>query len=175
MPYEDSIQHLLVLFLEYKRARSQSERSRLDAEIMQLFDTLGASLSPEMLTVRGDFERMRNAPTPESGLSRQARSEARRFSNGRIARIERTPDAPVLTKGAKEMLRIPLLEVYELFQYRDEEEADRSFARIAESLREEPHSRREGRGRERTSIAVIRAYAKNFCNIPPLCSERDHE
>jgi hypothetical protein len=32
---------------------------------MQLFDTLGASLSPEMIAVRGDFERMRSAPTRE--------------------------------------------------------------------------------------------------------------
>ena len=79
MPYEDSIQHLLVLFLEYKLARSPRERSRLEAEILQLFDTLGASLTPQMLSVRGEFERMRAVPDRPDSNERQLRRAATRF------------------------------------------------------------------------------------------------
>lgn len=72
-------------------------------------------------------------------------------------------------------LRIPIVELFEAAEYRDGEQADRSIARIVGSLREEPHSLIEGYGPLRTSIAVIRAFAINFCNIPPFCSGKEYE
>jgi hypothetical protein len=100
---------------------------------------------------------------------------ANRFSRDRISKIQDVLGAPALTAGAKDMLRIPIIELYETAEYRNEDETDRSLALISNSLREEPHSPREGSGPLRTSIAVIRAYAKNFCNIPPFCTGRHHE
>lgn len=175
MPYEDSIQHLLVLFLQYKAARSPKERSRLELEILQLLDTLGASLSPEMLTVREDFERMRTISTPRPSAKKELRAEANDFFKKRIERFEFAPNGPALTWAAKEMLRVPIIEAYETYGYRNAEEADRSVSRIVNSMREEPNSSREGYGPLRNSLSVIRAYAENFCNIPPFCSGKRHE
>jgi hypothetical protein len=174
MPYEDSIQHLFYLFLQYKQARSQREKAKLDAEILQLFDTLGASITPAMVSVRDEFERMRTVPAPQSP-KRRLKSEAKIFVRDRLQTIELEPNAPALTQGAKEMLRIPITELFENEAYRNGEEVDKSLSRIVGSLREEPHSRSEGYGPLRTSIAVIRAYAKNFCNIPPFCSGKEYE
>ena len=174
MPFEDLIQHLLHLFLQYKQARSQREKARLDAEILQVFDTLGASITPAMVSVRDEFERMRTVPAPQSP-SRRLKSEAKIFVRKRLETIELQPNAPALTQGAKEMLRIPIAELFENEAYRNGEQIDESLSRIVGSLREEPHSRSEGYGPLRTSIAVIRAYAKNFCNIPPFCSGREYE
>lgn len=175
MAYEDSIQHLLILFLEYKLARSPRERSRLETEILQLFDTLGASLTPEMLNVRGEFERMRSISVPEDAAQKQIRSAANRFARNRIAVFDKALNVVELSWGAREILRVPMIEAYESAEFHNSEQADRSLRLVAESLREEPHSRSEGYGRLRTSIAVIRAYAKNFCNIPPFCSGRSDE
>jgi hypothetical protein len=175
MPYEDSIQHLLVLFLEYKLARSPRERSRLEAEILQLFDTLGASLTPQMLSVRGEFERMRAIPDRPDSNERQLRRAATRFYKDRLSRFQSIPDIPDLSWGAKELLRIPIIEAFESAEFHNAAATDQSLRIVAESLREEPHSQSEGHGSLRTSIAVIRAYARNFCNIPPFCSGRNHE
>lgn len=170
MPYEDSIQHLLSLFLQYKQTRSQREKTRLEMEILQLFDTLGASLGHEMLTVRGEFERIREASTQAASPEKELSKAAHRFARERISRVVKTPGAVELSWGARELLRVPLIETYESAGYRDTERADESLRLVAESLREQPSTPSEGQGRKRTSIAVIRAFANNFCNIPPFCS-----
>lgn len=176
MPYEDSIQQLLELFLEYRRARSPRVRLRLEEEILQIFDTLGASLPPRLLSVRGEFERMREKSVIEEvPPEKELRRASHRFAGKRIALIAGAPDAVELSWGARELLRVPLIETYESAEFRDAELADYSLQLVAESLREEPRTPSEGHGRLRTSIAVIRAYAKNFCNIPPFCSGRQYE
>ena len=155
-------------------SRSLFYSRSIDAEILQLFDTLGASITPAMVSMRDEFERIRTIPAPQSP-SRRLKSEAKVFVRKRLETIELEPDAPALTQGAKEMLRIPITELFESEAYRNGEEVDRSLSRIVASLREEPHSRSEGYGPLRTSIAVIRAYARNFCNIPPFCSGKEYE
>jgi hypothetical protein len=170
MPYEDSIQDLLHLFLEYKRVRSPKVRSRLEAEILQLFDTLGATLAPELLSVRGEFERIREESDMIVSPEKELKRAPHRFAGKRIASIAKAPDAVELSWGAREMLRVPLIETYESAEFRDAELADRSLRLVAESLREKPRTPSEGHGQLRTSIAVIRAYAESFCKIPPFCS-----
>jgi len=175
MPYEDSIQQLLHLFLEYKRARSPRVRLRLEEEIFQLFDTLGASLAPELLSVRGEFERMREKSDLEVSPEKELRRASHRFAGKRIALIAGAPDAVELSWGARELLRVPLIETYESAEFRDAELADHSLQILSESLREKPRTPSEGHGHFRTSIAVVRAFAKNFCNIPPFCSWKQYE
>jgi hypothetical protein len=175
MPDEDSIQHLLYLFLEYKRARSPKVRSRLEAEILQLFDTLGATLAPGLLSFRGEFERIREESELIVSPEKELKRESHRFAGKRIASIAKAPNAVELSWGAREMLRVPFIETYESSEFRDAELADQSLRLVAESLRENPRSPSEGHGQLRTSVEVIRAYAKNFCNIPPFCSGKQYE
>jgi hypothetical protein len=175
MPYEDSLQQLLELFLEYKRARSPRVRLKLEEEILQLFDTLGASLPPKLLSVRGEFEEMREKPDLEVSPEKELRRASHRFAGKRIALIAGTPGAVELSWGARELLRVPLIETYESAEFRDADLADHSLQLVAESLQEKPRTPSEGHGQLRTSVAVIRAFAKNFCNIPPFCSGKQYE
>lgn len=175
MPFEDHIQQLLVLFLQYKSARSQSERTRLEEEILQLFDALGASLSATLQDVREEFERIREVPDVVADPAKELRRASHSFARRRIARIAKGPGAVELSWGARELLRVPLIETYESAEFRNAELADRSLHLLEESLRENPRTPSEGNGQIRTSIAVIRAFAKNFCNIPPFCSGRQYE
>ena len=96
-----------------------------------------------------------------------------------VAQPSIAPQLLPITSGVGSYLSSSYLTALSLLQrYWSEtmpEVTDQSLHLVAESLREEPHSRSEGHGRVRTSIAVIRAYAKNFCNIPPFCSGRSHE
>ena len=174
MPPDGSIEELLILFLRYKDVRIPAERVRLEQQILRLFDVLGASLSPAVRDVRQEFDTMRGA---EFGASseRQPRSLAKQFSMNRIARFRKLPDSVKLTPGAQALLRIPIEEAFELAEFRSAQDADSSLRLVAQSLREQPRSPSEGHGRVRTSIAVIRAYAKNFCNIPPFCTGDDNE
>ena len=118
---------------------------------------------------------MRTVQDRPDSSERQLRRDATRFSKDRLLRFQRIPNIPDLSWGAKELLRIPIIEAFESAEFHNAETTDESLRLVAESLREEPHSRSEGHGRLRTSIAVIRAYAENFCNIPPFCSGRNHE
>jgi len=77
----------------------------------------------------------------------------------------------LLTSGARLMLVIPLAEALERPGVAMEEAAQDSLFLLADRLREEAVDRRDrDLGRMRSSFSVIRAYWREFCNIPPFCS-----
>jgi len=75
-----------------------------------------------------------------------------------------------LTPGARQMLLIPVVEAYERGDSPDLETVDRSINTIFSTLREESPRLPGEQGR---AISVIRAFWRNFCNIPPFCSGND--
>jgi hypothetical protein len=90
-----------------------------------------------------------------------------------------------LTNGAEQMLIIPIIETYEFTRSYDRNQVESSLQVIlnaAHEVRDILTSRdgpevRDDRplddGREsRSSIAIIEAFARTFCGIPPFCGRR---
>jgi hypothetical protein len=84
-----------------------------------------------------------------------------------------------LTAGARDMLLIPIAETRALEGFPPDVRFPRgseveSIERIMRSMVEDPsaNDRREQRN-VRSSLSVIRAFWKNFCNIPPFCDGRE--
>jgi hypothetical protein len=133
-------------------------RRILPTEILSVLDT--AALIPP---------RRRRPPTLSNGLD-----ATKKQINQRLKDAERGSGIQ-LTKGARDMLRIPLAEVAGLGGELDYYKVESSLTVLLSAMAEEtPESEAEGNGRIRSSLAVIRSFAKNFCNIPPFCaSKRD--
>lgn len=172
---KSAIARLLELFLVFARARSDNERARLETQILALFEQLGATSEAPIQEARARFEELRSVAYESAprGFARAAdewESNARQLVNARIRSYEM--DGPHLTRGAREMLRIPVIEVAGLNQEFDEAQVSESLDRVLASMREPPRSRAEGEGRSRTSVAVIRAFSKNYCSIPPFCAPK---
>jgi hypothetical protein len=168
-----TISLLLRMFTAYTRARTAEERSQLERVILELFASLGTTDDQSLVDVRNTFEGLRTQkeiPLPDRTLER----EAREFTAAQISAFERPPAGVTLSGPAREMLKIPLSEAVRISHEFNRDEAAYSIARIYESLRRNPTSEIEGHGGRRTSIAVIRAYAQNFCNIPPFCSGKSN-
>lgn len=79
-----------------------------------------------------------------------------------------------LTAGARDMLLIPLVEARSFAPVTSWTEAE-SLERILRSMAEDPsdYDRDGEQGKVRSSLSVIRAFWKNFCNIPPFCDGRE--
>ncbi len=169
-----SIATLLSLFLAFTRARSTQERAELERQILLAFDRLGATEDRSVLEVRRTFESLRTAAGTEI-RARTLAISARKFTNDRIRRFEETPSSPRLSRGAREILRIPLIEAAERTELFNEEQAAESLDRVLDSVRDPPVSNLEGDNGVRTSTAVIRAIHKNFCSIPPFCNGDSNE
>jgi hypothetical protein len=168
--FNATISTLLRRFLAYTRARSTEERARLEREILALFDLLGAADDRAVLEVRAEFDALRAEGSVDSYRIRKVADDARDFATYRIRIFENVPGNPSLTGPARNMLRIPLSEAADRSGHFNEEQAEISISRILDSIRKVPSSEIEGDKKRRTSIAVIRAFAENFCNIPPFCS-----
>jgi hypothetical protein len=166
---EATISSLFRYFLAYTRTRSSGERASLESQILGLFESLGATEHISIREARATFEGIR-AEIESRKRPKAIADDARDFATYRIRIFENIPSNPKLSGAAREMLRIPLSEATSRVGQFDQEQADESLSRILDSMRESPTSEIEGDGRLRTSIAVIRAFAKNFCNIPPFCS-----
>lgn len=82
----------------------------------------------------------------------------------------------ILTPEAKQMILIPIHEAFWRGGYDHQELRDvafRSIKKIVSTMVEEPSSRDKDDGGLRTSTSVIRSFWKNFCNIPPFCSDKE--
>jgi hypothetical protein len=167
---EAAISALFALFLAYTKARSSRGREELERQILALFESLGAMEHHALIEARATFEGMRSPLVSGGKRARNIADNARDFVTYRIRIFENTPSNPKLSGAAREMLRIPLSEVTSRLGQFDEGQADASLGRILGSMKESPTSEIEGDGKLRTSLSVIRAFAKNFCNIPPFCS-----
>jgi len=77
-----------------------------------------------------------------------------------------------LTWGARQMLIIPVAEALELRGEVDWRDVEGSIRDIVRTVAEEPAPEERDRS-VRSSISVIRAFFRRFCNIPPFCSRRD--
>lgn len=167
-----SIGVLFDLFLDFTRARSIDARLDLERKILAIFERLGATSDRSIDQARERFETLRTE-LPIQRI-RPFEMSARNLTNARIRRFEKISGNPRLTGSARQMLRIPVIETAELTGHFDEAEVSKSLDRVLESLKDAPTSESEGGTRSRTSIAVIRAFYKNFCNIPPFCSGIDN-
>jgi hypothetical protein len=88
-----------------------------------------------------------------------------------------------LSGDARQLLILPLIELRRL-SFQNERNARifppeldqdwrRSIESIIETIRENPAGiDQEFIQRETSSLSVIKAYAKRWCNIPPFCSEK---
>ena len=168
--FAQAITVLFRAFRAYTRARSPEERSRLEQEILAIFETLGASDTQSILEAREAFEEVKALATMGNTRIRTIDEDAWAFADSRIREFQTIPSNPRLTGPARNMLRIPFSEATRRTGKFNEEQADVSFNLIFESMRAQPTEEIEGDKKVRTSISVIRAFAKNFCHIPPFCS-----
>ena len=72
-----------------------------------------------------------------------------------------------LTPGAIEMIFVPLAEVLESGAKLDQRVVAETLRSTLDTVAKEPDAR--DTGQRRSSWSVIRAFWKNFCNIPPFC------
>lgn len=172
--YQEILQQLFELFSSYVATSRPAERSRLQAQILDLFGRLGVAEANPLVRQAADlFERIRVdtpvVPSHQAVLVNQAR----RLVDGEIRQFERRTQL-TLTSGARQLLRTPVAEAIEFTERLDRNEISDSLAKILETLTASPKAPSEGTATTRTAIAVIRAYWRNFCNIPPFCAGR-HE
>ncbi len=78
-----------------------------------------------------------------------------------------------LSWGAREMLTVPIIEQLQDGRTVDWNEVEKSILKIIAAMREDRSSVPSGRRDERNAVAVIRAFFRRFCNIPPFCSPND--
>jgi hypothetical protein len=79
-----------------------------------------------------------------------------------------------LTGAARRMLALPVEEQY--FDGRqpiDWAEVEQSIRLLIKTVREDESISSLSRRGDRNAVSVIRAFFKNFCNIPPFCSPTD--
>lgn len=85
-----------------------------------------------------------------------------------IERAERKSQVN-LTRSAREMLVIPVVEVLETEGGIDWDQVDVSIQDIVRTIAEET-AQESKVFPMRNSLSVIRAFHRRFCNIPPFCS-----
>jgi hypothetical protein len=80
-----------------------------------------------------------------------------------------------LTFGARQMLIIPVYEVIDSGRTIDWEQVNSSVRLIVQTAAEEvaPRGTASFGERIRNSVAVIAAFSRRFCNIPPFCAPRE--
>ena len=95
----------------------------------------------------------------------------RRLLNDMITSAERGTGVR-LSPAAREMLIIPVAEQYSLRQEVPLEVVERSIVTIVSTIAEESVERFAPLPLQRptSSVSVIRAFWRRFCNIPPFCS-----
>lgn len=79
-----------------------------------------------------------------------------------------------LTPGAVEILFVPLIEILDTRRELDQRVAAETLRRLFNDISRNPDPR-DTQARRRSSLSVIRAYWKNFCNIPPFCAATPQE
>ena len=170
---QSALETLVDLFAQYVAARTVKERRDLHGQILDLFSRLGvASKSPLVRQATERFERISREPLVKTPPVPTIVSEARDFANARLRSYERSQGL-TLSAGARQLLRVPVIETAEFAEHFDPERTDTSLNTVFKTLADAvPATRAEGNSGFRTSVAVIRAFWENFCNIPPFCSGR---
>ena len=74
-----------------------------------------------------------------------------------------------LTPGAVELLFVPLIEVLESGDKLDFLQLTSTFQIVIQTMKEHPN--KKDKSEVRSSLSVIKAFWKAWCNIPPLCDE----
>jgi hypothetical protein len=78
-----------------------------------------------------------------------------------------------LTPGAIELIFVPLVEILDRQQKLDFVTLSATLKVLVEEIAAEPDSRDPSS--QRSSLSVIRAYWKRWCNIPPICGSTGKE
>jgi hypothetical protein len=165
---------LFELFSTYIVADNVREQSAIHAQILDVFSRLGVvSDSIAVRRAAEIFESITREPIMARPREVTLASEARDFVASQLRTLERGPNAPTLTTGARQLLRTPVVEVAEFAAQFEPEQVASSLDALFLTLREPPINPAEGSTKIRTSVAVIRAFSKNFCRIPPFCSGGD--
>ena len=78
-----------------------------------------------------------------------------------------------LSPGAIELLFVPFIEILESGKKLDFIQVTTTFEILIATMKEYPSNRENNRGR--SSLSVIKAFWKAWCNIPPICDETRNE
>lgn len=83
----------------------------------------------------------------------------------------------VLTRGARQVLSIPVLETLDVYPTVDWDQINSSIQDVVRTAAEDtdPSELRAFGERFRSSVAIVRGIHFRYCNIPPFCSRRDGE
>ncbi|MDX0833804.1 hypothetical protein GOD82_28620 [Sinorhizobium medicae] len=88
-----------------------------------------------------------------------------------IARQEAAENVK-LGDAARDLLSIPIDELLEAGVVINWGEVERSVKKIVESMAKDTSPEARDKNRVLTSVAVVRSFWANFCNIPPFCAPR---
>ena len=77
-----------------------------------------------------------------------------------------------LTPTAREMLIIPILELQERIHFIDWNQIKETLKVIMSYMKRYP-SEKDKHEKKRSALSLIKAFWGKYCNIPPLCAERD--
>lgn len=75
-----------------------------------------------------------------------------------------------LTAPARNLIRIPAVELYELTEDWNRDQVEKSVAMILETVSDTQATQVEDRIGRRISTSVLAALHKRWCNIPPFCA-----
>lgn len=169
-----ALENLFELFSAYVAATNAHERSKIHAQIVETFSRFGVASESALVRRAAEiFNRIKKEPASSSLGEATAANEARTFVTLQLRAFERAPNHPSLSAGARQLLRTPIVEAAEIAMRFDREQVANSLNILPSAVSEAPVTRTEGTARVRTSISVIRALSKNFCRIPPFCSQAE--
>lgn len=78
-----------------------------------------------------------------------------------------------LSLAAIDLLLIPILEQFQTKGHLDYYQVEASLRTIIIDIKETPSNFDTNKMGKRTTLSIIKAFWKNFCNIPPFCTEKD--
>jgi hypothetical protein len=171
-----ALENLFEFFSAYVVATNADERSKIQAQIVDLFSRLGVASESALVRRAAEiFDRIKKEPAPSRFGEATLANVARTFVASHLRAFERVPNHPSLSAGARQLLRTPVVEAVEFGMEFDREQVSNSLNILLSTVMEGPVTRTEGTAQIRTSISVIRALSKNFCRIPPFCSQAEEK
>ena len=77
-----------------------------------------------------------------------------------------------LTWAARQLLVIPVVEAFELDKEVNWDDVSSSVSKVVATTTEDRNDKPSQR-KPSDSVAIIRAFHKRYCNIPPFCSRTE--
>lgn len=152
--------------LDLIRKDIERELTRLgftDSEIVSLDGRTRAAVQATFEVRAADLERVAAKPVRQPKVPNLRLEEVRSVVRQSIRRSE-MDSRITLTKGGRQMLTIPAIEIFELTGDWNPGLVSESIAKIVDAAKS------SGLGtRLQSSLDVIRGYAKTYCRIPPFC------